>query len=388
MIAPTSFFADYGCHVRILEEIHALQGHGHRVRVCTYHNGDDMPGLDITRTVDIPWRKRVVVGSSKHKLYLDVMLFGKVLQEAIKFKPDLIHAHLHEGALIGSVIGRVLRIPVIFDYQGSLTEEMLDHGFIRSGGLRHRFFRRLEKIIDNLPARIVPSSRSGEAFLLKRGHDPYRVTPILDAVDLNRFDAAQMQRDRAMMRSELGIPDDAPVVVYLGLLATYQGTPLLIEAARDILARRPDVYFIVAGYPAVGRHSKMAENMPIDHHVLFPGRILYKDAPALLATGDVAVAPKLSMTEGNGKILTYMAAGLPVVAIDNPANRTMLGPDGVYVEPNDPVALAAAIESALSDCSDTGQRLRERVACQNSWTTRVLDLEQVYAEVLERAGRA
>jgi hypothetical protein len=95
MIAPTSFFADYGCHVRILEEVRALQRRGHRVRLCTYHNGEDIPGIDIRRTVDIPWRKRPVVGSSRHKMYLDVGLFFEVLRQAVAFRPDIIHAHLH-----------------------------------------------------------------------------------------------------------------------------------------------------------------------------------------------------------------------------------------------------------------------------------------------------
>jgi hypothetical protein len=97
MVAPTSFFADYGAHVRPLEEIRALQRLGHRVTVCTYHNGHDVPGITIRRSLDIPWRKRVVVGSTKHKLYLDAALFAVVLREMRRLKPDIIHAHLHEG---------------------------------------------------------------------------------------------------------------------------------------------------------------------------------------------------------------------------------------------------------------------------------------------------
>ena len=33
MVAPTSFFADYGCHVRILEEARVLQRRGHTVTI-------------------------------------------------------------------------------------------------------------------------------------------------------------------------------------------------------------------------------------------------------------------------------------------------------------------------------------------------------------------
>ena len=44
MVAPTSFFADYGCHVRILEEAQILQKLGHSVTIATYHNGGPVDG--------------------------------------------------------------------------------------------------------------------------------------------------------------------------------------------------------------------------------------------------------------------------------------------------------------------------------------------------------
>jgi hypothetical protein len=68
MVAPTSFFADYGCHVRILAEATNLQNLGHRVVICTYHNGDNVQGLDIRRGWGPPWIQRPVVGSSRHKV--------------------------------------------------------------------------------------------------------------------------------------------------------------------------------------------------------------------------------------------------------------------------------------------------------------------------------
>jgi len=51
MIAPTSFFADYGCHVRIFEETRILEKLGHKVTIVTYRNGDPVAGLDIRRTL-------------------------------------------------------------------------------------------------------------------------------------------------------------------------------------------------------------------------------------------------------------------------------------------------------------------------------------------------
>lgn len=383
MIAPTSFFADYGCHVRILEEVRALQRRGHSVRLCTYHNGETPAGIAIRRTLDIPWRKREIVGSSRHKLYLDAMLFFVTLRETVRFKPDVIHAHLHEGALIGGVIGRVLRIPTLFDYQGSLTEEMLDHHFIRRGGLRERLVRRIERLIDRLPQMIVPSGVSAEQHLLRHGAPRRRVRLLADAANPERFDPARTQADRLAQRRVLGIPEDAPVVVYLGLLAEYQGIPLLLQAAQQLLNRRPEVYFVIAGYPGVAAYAAEARRLGISERALFPGRVRYEDAPALLAVGDVAVAPKLSTTEGNGKLYNYMAMQLPIVALSTPANRAILGELGHYAPPHDPSAFAAAIEAAFNDLPARRAALRERVVYDFSWSMQAVELEALYNSLLD-----
>jgi hypothetical protein len=132
MIAPTSFFSDYGCHIRIAQEAHELQARGHEVLIATYHNGDEVDGLRTVRSWDVPWIKRTLVGSSRHKLYLDVALSWRSLRTALNYKPDIIHAHLHEGGLIGAVLKRIINRPLVFDFQGSMTAEMIDHKFLSS----------------------------------------------------------------------------------------------------------------------------------------------------------------------------------------------------------------------------------------------------------------
>ncbi|MCG2769092.1 MAG: glycosyltransferase [Anaerolineae bacterium] len=116
MIAPTSFFADYGCHVRILEEALILQKLGNDITICTYHNGRDLDGLNIRRTLTIPWRQDYEVGSSRHKVAFDILLSLTSLRAALQSRPDIIHAHLHEGALIGYILSRLGGIPMVFDF--------------------------------------------------------------------------------------------------------------------------------------------------------------------------------------------------------------------------------------------------------------------------------
>jgi len=74
MIAPTPFFADRGCHVKILEEIRSLTKRGVVVKLVTYHIGRNIEGLDIERIIKIPWYKKLEAGPSIHKYYLDLLL--------------------------------------------------------------------------------------------------------------------------------------------------------------------------------------------------------------------------------------------------------------------------------------------------------------------------
>ena len=120
--------------------------------------------------------------------------------------------------------------------------------------------------------------------------------------------------------SQLGIPPSRLVVGYLGLLAEYQGTGDLIRAARLVVDAEPGTHFLIMGYPNAAEYEQAARQAGLAEHVTFTGRIPYAQAPTYLRLCDLAVAPKRSETEGNGKVLNYMAAGL--------ANRGLCGRSG------------------------------------------------------------
>ncbi len=188
MIAPTSFFADYGCHVRILEEARILQKLGHNVTIAAYHNGRDLPDLDIRRTLAIPWRRNYEVGSSRHKIAFDALLGLKTLSLLARKRYDVIHAHLHEGALIGLVLGRLARTPVVFDFQGSLTEEMIDHQFLRRDSAVYKPLRRLETWIDRTaPVVFTSSTHAAELLMGEFGCKPQQITALPDCVNTDVF---------------------------------------------------------------------------------------------------------------------------------------------------------------------------------------------------------
>lgn len=364
MVAPTSFFADYGCHVRILEEARVLQRLGHQVVICTYRNGQDVPGLSIRRTPPIPFRQHYEVGSSPHKIGFDFLLFWTVLITAIRWRPDVLHGHLHEGALLGLLVGWLLRIPLVFDFQGSMTSEMIDHHFLARDSIFYRPLLWLETRIDRRsPAIITSSVHATELLTQEVGCRPGRVRTVSDCVDAETFQPATGDERPVLAerRAALGIPAERKLVVYLGLLAEYQGTTALLEAAARVIEQRPDVHFLIMGYPAVDYYRHVALQLGVGDHVTFTGKIAYPQARDFLALGDIAVAPKLSATEGSGKILNYMAMGLPVVAFDTPVSREYLGQEGLYARRGEPESLAETIVAGLAEAETGNGRRRARL---------------------------
>ncbi|MHB1316997.1 MAG: glycosyltransferase family 4 protein [Anaerolineae bacterium] len=386
MIAPTSFFADYGCHVRILEEARFLQGLGHYVTICTYNAGRNPSGLTIHRSMGVPWRTNYEVGSSRHKVAMDILLLLRALRSMILVRPDVIHGHIHEGALIGLVLSRMFGCPLVCDLQGSLTAEMIDHRFVRRGSRAHKAFRWAEGVIVHSARRILTSTLQNAGVLRDEfGCAPDRITYVPDCVSTDTFCARPRDAHWEAYRAMLGIPAGRKVIVYLGLLAEYQGTDHLLRAASMLCQQRDDVHFLIAGFPSVEHYQQMAERLGVADHCTFTGKVPYEEAATLLAQGDVAVSPKISATEGAGKLLNYMAMGLPTVAFDTSVSREYLGELGIYAAVGDTADLARCIEMALEVATrgDLAPALRQRARERYDWAISGAQIVEAYADQIE-----
>lgn len=381
MLAPTPYFADRGCHVRIYEEARALIRQGCEVRVVTYHIGRDLSGVPTERIPAVPWYRRLSAGPSWQKPFLDILLLFKTLSVSRTFRPHLLHAHLHEGAFIAMMLRPLLRIPVIMDFQGSLTVECRDHGFFRAGSLLEGFFSAVERTVNRAADIIITSSSSGAEQLSRDwGVTADRVLPVIDGVDTEQF----RPYPRGEARRMLAIPDSVPLVVFLGVLNRYQGVDLLLEAASILRDRKIGVHFLIMGFPEE-EYKRKACQMGLEAMITFTGRIDYSLAAVYLSAGDVAVSPKLSLSEANGKLFNYMACGLPTVVFDTPVNREILGDSGVYADYGNATDLADKIAELLTDSRSIAllsRAVRERAVSEHSWKARAVKIMAIYRNLL------
>lgn len=341
-----------------------------------------MAGVKTERIINVPWYKKLEAGPSWQKPFLDILLLIKSFRVVRRFKPDIIHAHLHEGAFIGRFVSWCFSIPLLFDYQGSMTAEMADHEFMRKGGFFFRILKSLERWIDRGADIIVTSSGGAKDNLISEfGISQEKIIPVLDGVDTDVFRLAYPVE---YLWEKLAIPKGRRVVVYLGLLNEYQGVDLLLNAAGDVIKKLPDTHFLVMGYPDMEKYREMAERVGVTANVTFTGRIDYSEAPTYLCLGDIAVSAKLSKTEANGKVFNYMAAGLPTVCFDTSVNREILGDTGVYAGFGSRESLASTMIDILSDTKKLEWlrgAVRERAVTELSWRKAGERMMAVYGSI-------
>jgi glycosyltransferase involved in cell wall biosynthesis len=365
-IAPTPFFGDRGCHVRIYEEARALAALGVETEVVTYPVGHDPEGVRVHRAVRLPGVRPSALGPSWGRPLLDLSLLAATWRRARRFRPHVLHAHLHEGVLIGTIVRALTGIPLIADLQGSLTEELVDHRFLRATGPLNMACRRFERWLTRRPDAILVSSAAASSLVTSGVAAPDRVVPLPDGVDLQQF---RPGLGDAALRASLGLTGRR-VVVFLGVLTPYQGVDALLDAVPRVAVDVPDVHFLVMGYPNEAHYRALVQTRGLAPWVSLPGRVPYAEAASWLGLGEVAVSPKQSLTEANGKLLNYMACGLPTVATDTPVNRELLGEHGAFVPVGDADALAARLVDLLRDDDrrrTLGEALRRRAEQEFAW---------------------
>ena len=384
VVAPTPFFGDRGCHVRIYEEVRGLTALGIQSHVVTYPTGRDLPDVRIERARALPGVRARPLGPSLARPVLDLGVLLTAHGVIRRVRPDLIHGHLHEGIAIGAALRAWHRVPLVADLQGSLTAELVYHGSFGHDGAMAAVTRYVERWLVHRPDRIVTSSTHGVVLLTAQGVDRARMSVLPDGVDLDAF---RPQPPDPALVSQLGL-ERKRVVVFLGVLTAYQGVDLLLDVVPVVAQAQPDVHFLILGYPNEERYRQLVRERGLDGVVSVPGRIPYAEAARWLCLGEVAVSLKRSLTEANGKLLNYMACGLPVVASDTPVNRELLGDDGAYTPVDDADATAVRILELLADRNRgraVGGALRRRAERLFAWPVLTARLADIYRETLAQA---
>jgi glycosyltransferase involved in cell wall biosynthesis len=192
-------------------------------------------------------------------------------------------------------------------------------------------------------ALIVCNSRGTEEAARACGLTRTLVAP--NGFERERFDHP-ISREAA--RKRLGIPANARVALYAGLLDAWKGVGTIYEAAPSL---EGVLVVMIGGKPA--EIESLSRKNP---HVRFLGPRPYSELADNLAAADVLLLPNTRESDESArftspiKLFAYMAAGKPIVASDVPAVREVLSGKNAYLVPaDDPAALAEGVLEALAN---------------------------------------
>lgn len=371
--------------MRVRGLILALNRLGVRSLLCTYHHGRDIEGVDTIRTPVIKGYTRLEAGPSPYKYLADIYLLYTVCQVIRRERPDVIHGHLHEGSLIGWMARWIFfwhRIPLVFDVQGSLVGELDAHGYFKKLKFIRPVFWTLEWLITRMPAHFFCSSQESMKILEEEFAIPAdRLSLVSDGTDVQDPDLSLV----ASLKQTLNLPDNVPVVIYSGALLEAKGLNdlcgLVDAAAREGLT----CHFLIVGYPRE-ELEHFLEEKNLQNWCTLTGRVAYEELSGYLALADIAIEPKLADSgEASGKLLNYMAAGLPVVCYDSANNRHMLSNGGYFADQAEGVSsLLAQLQEALR-APEEGQRRGEsalaRVRQNYSWDAASEKINIIYQRI-------
>ena len=206
---------------------------------------------------------------------------------------------------------------------------------------------------------------------------PLPTVVVPPGVDTTRFQPLD-SAERASVRSELGLPVDAPLVVSVSRLVPRKGMDTLIRAAIRLRERVPDVVVAIAGS---GRDRVRLEGLVASTGapVQLLGRVPDEILPGLYGAGDVfsmSCRNRWGGLEQEGFGIVFVeaaAAGVPAVAGDSggSAEAVAHGETGLVVRrPSAPDQVADVLADLLDDDTrrlEMGLRARQRAETEFSY---------------------
>jgi glycosyltransferase involved in cell wall biosynthesis len=346
---------------QVLLTVNGLREIGHRAALVAHPDGElrrrAAEGLEL-----IPLAPRAE---------LDLSAAWRLARLVKRLRPEVVHAHDAHGVAMASLalsLGGAAQSPVL------VASRRVDFH------LRQNSFSRWKhRQVDCF----ICASEAIRQMLVADGVPAERTVTVHEGIDIDHVRAAPPVN----VHEAFWLPHNAPVVGNIAALVPHKGQRHLIEAARLVVQRMPDVRFLILGE---GELREMLERQVreyrLEKHVFLPG--FRTDVLGCLKSFDLFAMS--SVTEGLGTaLLDAMACGKAIVATRTGGIPEVVddGVTGKLVAPRDHAAMAQAILELLNDHAGRermGDAGRARVEASFTVERMIAGTAAVYARL---AGR-
>jgi len=308
--------------------------------------------------LDLPRRSIFLFPIFLYDLFRITKKMSHLISEA---EVSLIQTHLPHTDLLGCLVGRVTKTPVVMSFASS---NMLSTVWGKGPfGIKLRLRISLLRNLSRSARKMISVGENVSEVVNRTLHpEPGKLQVVRNGVFIPKLASAE---DR---------------------IKAFKGQHLLVEAVKMISQQHSEVrLLLVGGGPEKDKIHDLVRQSGLKEKALVLGE--RTDVPEILTASDLFVLP--SFWEGISiALLEAMSYGLPVVVTDVPGNREVLGSNenGILIPPRDSLALKEAIVSLLEGAelrAELGQKSRARVERHFDFADTVAGTEEVYENILE-----
>ncbi|HYC92943.1 MAG TPA: glycosyltransferase family 4 protein [Thermoanaerobaculia bacterium] len=314
--------------------------------------------------------------------FSDLIALWKLYRIIRRGRYHIVHTHSSKAGVLGRIAAKLAGTPIIVHTL---------HAMVFYPGqpwLINRLWRLIKKIVAPMTDHFIGVCDAMNEQAIAAGIDKRpKFSTIRSGMELDWFLKANV--DRAAVRRELGIPEDAPVVGKIARFVGYKGHAEMFEAAPEIVRRVPNVRFLMVGDgPLLQKMRDRAREQGVLDHIVFAGLVPRERIPEMIAAMDVLA--HTAHHEGLPRVLVQaLAMGKPCVSFDRDGAPEVVlpGQTGYLVPFGDTKTLADNIVTLLSDPKlreEMGARGRTVVDPAYRAETMVRDIADLYKALAER----
>ena len=259
--------------------------------------------------------------------------------------------------------------------------------------LRETHFKPLvkwsEKYVFRKASFVSTHNEALRQYCIGLGAAPNKSSVIYPGIDMSRFFPAPPHQD---LQAKVGLQPTDKVLLFMGTIFRFSGlVELLTELAPALHLDKSIKFLILGDGEGFNRLHQLAITLGLQSQVIMPGRIEYDLLADYLRLGHVALLPfkQELVTHGAlpGKVLQYLACGLPTIATPLNGLQSMIPPNKgiLYAKNSQEMAkMAIALASNPRDQQATSELGVELMNEHCNWNHQLVKFHMLLTSIIDR----
>lgn len=386
---------------QILPYLHSIRQHPRPLHILSYEKperfkaGGELLKAELA-SFGIGWTP---LSFTKHfgrlgKLWDLSRMYEVALYLQLKHRFGVIHCRSYQAMQVGALLRKLTGVKVLFDMRGLWVDERVDGDIWK---LDNSIDASIFKLYKYVESSLLLSANHIVALTERVVPELYKLSPNMSApitvipccADFEHF-ILPTAKQRMATRQELGLPEKAFVLSYLGSLGTWYMLDEMLQLFGKAAAEREEVHFLLITKDWRAEHEALISALGLSHlrtriHVHEAKR---DQVPAYIGCSDLMLSfikPAYSkMASSPTKIAEALAVGVPVISnagigdIDDMTARLQAG---AVIDLDKPDSLSDIVSSLDSLKKIGGPKLRARAKSELDLHVAALSYKKIYEQL-------